>query len=74
LDTLNNRIRTKLRYQLQPTHCGNCKHSKDWDDADFGKCSVLAGIIFTVMHKGICKLHSAFNGGNIHYGNTNPHD
>jgi hypothetical protein len=69
LDTVRNRIWAKLHYQCSTTNCSTCKHSSGWsDDNDKGKCNALSGLIFNVLRHGICKLHSAFNGGNIHYG------
>ena len=64
LDTVRNKIWARLRYQCKSTNCGNCTHSGEWAD-NLGKCGVLVGLAFDVIRDGICKLHSAFNGGNI---------
>lgn len=68
LDTVRNKVWLKVRYQCSTTNCSNCKHSSNWsNDSDRGDCSVLVGLVFNVLRHGICRLHSAFNGGNVKY-------
>jgi hypothetical protein len=68
LDTVRGRIWARIRYQHIQTNCSNCAHSKDWSETGVGKCTVLSGLLFDIFKFGICKLHSAFNGGNVHKG------
>jgi hypothetical protein len=56
----------RIRYSPSTTNCGNCSHAdKHQWVGDNGVCNLFAALSFKVLRHGICKLHSAFNGGNI---------
>ncbi len=65
-EDLTKRFWRKIKYSTNATNCGNCRHADkaQWVGDD-GVCNLFAALSFKVLRQGICKLHSAFNGGNI---------
>jgi len=59
-----------VNYSISPLSCDNCSYSlpNEWVN-DVGKCGVVTGSTFSILRKGICRLHSAFGGGNVKVAN-----
>lgn len=65
-DLVQSELRKAMRYQCSTTNCSTCSHSGGWNESnDKGVCNAVAGFLVNILRYGICKLHSAFNGGNL---------